>query len=56
MALVTLIVGVVLYLINQFIPMQAQVKKLLNAAVVIVLAIWWVLFLLHWAGISTGGL
>jgi hypothetical protein len=38
--IILVIVGVVLWAINSFIPMQAQVKSILNVAVVIVLVIW----------------
>ena len=39
--LVLLIVaGVVLYLINQFIPMAASIKSIFNAVVVIAVIIW----------------
>ena len=34
------IVGLILWLINTYIPMQAAVKKILNVVVVIVLIIW----------------
>jgi steroid 5-alpha reductase family enzyme len=34
------VVGVVLWLINRFIPMQSQVKGILNGVVVIVLVVW----------------
>ena len=34
------VVGIVLWLINRFIPMQGQVKGILNGVVVIVLVIW----------------
>ena len=34
------IVGVVMYLINRFIPMEANIKTLLNVAVVIILVLW----------------
>ena len=34
------VVGVVLWAINQFIPMDGNVKTLLNAAVIIILVIW----------------
>ena len=34
------VVGVVLWLINRFIPMQGQIKGILNGVVVIVLVIW----------------
>jgi hypothetical protein len=32
--------GVVLWLVNRFIPMQGQIKSILNAVVVIVLVVW----------------
>ena len=34
------VVGVLLWLVNRFIPMQSQVKGILNGVVVIVLVIW----------------
>ncbi len=34
------VVGVLLWLINRFIPMQSQVKGILNGVVVIVLVVW----------------
>lgn len=34
------IVGVILYLINWLVPMDAKVKKILNIVVVIVILIW----------------
>jgi hypothetical protein len=33
-------VGLVLWLVNRFIPMQSQVKSILNGLVVIVLVLW----------------
>ncbi len=38
--LTIVVVGVLLWLINTYVPMQATVKKILNAVVVIVLIIW----------------
>ena len=35
-----IVVGVVLWLINRFIPMQGQIKGILNAVVVIAVVIW----------------
>jgi len=35
-----LVVGVLLWLINSYIPMQGTIKGILNAVVVIVLVIW----------------
>jgi hypothetical protein len=39
--LITLIAaGLVLWLVNRFIPMQGQIKSILNGLVVIVLVLW----------------
>lgn len=45
MSLVTVVltiavVGILLWLINRFIPMQGQIKGILNAVVVIALVLW----------------
>ncbi len=45
MSLITLVivlavVGVVLWLINSYIPMQSTIKKILNAVVIIVVVLW----------------
>jgi hypothetical protein len=38
--LVLIVVGVLLWLVNSFIPMQATIKSILNAVVVIVVVVW----------------
>jgi hypothetical protein len=38
--LVLVVVGVVLWLINNYIPMDAKIKNLLNIVVVIITIIW----------------
>jgi hypothetical protein len=38
--LVLIVVGVLLWLVNSFIPMQSTIKSILNAVVVIVLVLW----------------
>jgi ABC-type long-subunit fatty acid transport system fused permease/ATPase subunit len=45
------VVGVILWLINTYIPMQATIKKILNIVVVIVVILW----LLYGFGIISGG-
>ena len=40
LVLVLVAVGVVLWVINSYIPMQATVKKILNVVVVIAVVIW----------------
>jgi len=37
---VLIIVGVALWLINTYIPMDAKIKSILNVVVIIVVAIW----------------
>lgn len=38
--LTLIVVGVVLWLINTYIPMQATIKKIINIVVVIVVILW----------------
>ena len=40
LVIVLVVVGVILWLINSYIPMQATIKKILNAVVVIVVVLW----------------
>jgi hypothetical protein len=37
---VILVVGVILWLVNSYIPMQRTIKNILNAVVIIILVIW----------------
>jgi hypothetical protein len=38
--LVIIIVGVLLWIVNTYIPMDAKVKQILNIAVVVILILW----------------
>ena len=40
LVLVLVVVGVVLWVINSYIPMQSTIKKILNVVVVIVVIMW----------------
>jgi hypothetical protein len=40
LVLTLIVVGVLLWLVNRFIPMQGQIKGILNAVVVIAVIIW----------------
>ena len=40
LVIILLVVGILLWLINKFIPMQTTVKKILNAVVIIAVIIW----------------
>ena len=49
--LTLIVVGVVLWLINTYIPMQGTIKKILNIVVVIVVVLW----LLYGFGVINNG-
>jgi len=38
--IVLIVAGVLLYLVNNYIPMDGKIKKILNVVVVIVVAVW----------------
>jgi hypothetical protein len=38
--MILIVVGVLLWLVNRFIPMQATIKSILNAVVVIAVVLW----------------
>ena len=38
--MVLIVVGVLLWLVNRFIPMQGSIKSILNAVVVIAVVLW----------------
>jgi hypothetical protein len=40
LVIVLVVVGVILWLINSYIPMQTTIKKILNVVVVIAVIIW----------------
>jgi hypothetical protein len=40
LVIVLVVVGVVLWVINSYIPMQSTIKKILNVVVIIVVVIW----------------
>ena len=40
LVVILIVVGVLLWLINRFIPMQGSIKSILNGVVVIVVVLW----------------
>jgi hypothetical protein len=40
LVIILVVVGVILWIINSYIPMQATIKKILNAVVVIAVIFW----------------
>jgi len=39
-AITLIVVGVLLWLVNTYIPMDAKIKRILNAVVVIIVVLW----------------
>jgi small-conductance mechanosensitive channel len=40
LVIILVVVGVVLWVINSYIPMQSTIKKILNVVVIIVVIVW----------------
>jgi len=40
LVIILVVVGVVLWLINRYIPMQSTIKRILNVVVIIVVILW----------------
>ena len=40
LVIILVVVGVILWVINSYIPMQSTIKKILNAVVIIAVIIW----------------
>jgi hypothetical protein len=51
--LVLIVVGVVLWLINTYIPMQSAIKTILNVVVVIAVAVWVLQATGMWGSVSS---
>ena len=47
-----IVVGVLLYLVNRFIPMESSIKSILNAVVVVAVVVWVLQAVGLWGGIS----
>ncbi len=54
--LVIIVVGLLLWLVNRFIPMQSTIKMILNLVVVIVLIIWLLKVFGVWGTVSSATL
>ena len=53
LVLVLIVVGVLLWLINTYIPMASSIKSILNVVVVIVVVIWVLQAMGLWSSISS---
>jgi hypothetical protein len=51
--LVLIVVGVLLYLINRYIPMASSIKSILNILVVVAVAVWVLQAVGLWSSISS---
>ncbi|MEO6548243.1 MAG: Thivi_2564 family membrane protein [Ferruginibacter sp.] len=51
--LVLIVAGVILYLINRYIPMDSKIKSILNLVVVIVIIVWLLKVFGIWGSMSS---
>ena len=51
--IVLIVVGVLLWLVNKFIPMDAKIKQILNVVVVIIVVLWLLSLFFNFGNIST---
>ena len=50
---ILVVVGVLLYVVNTFVPMDSKIKKILNVVVVVVVVIWLLGVFFHgWSGLT----
>ncbi len=53
LVIVLIVIGVALYLINNYIPMASSIKTILNLVVVLAVCVWVLQAVGLWAGISS---
>jgi hypothetical protein len=53
---ILIVIGVLLWAVNTFIPMDARIKQIINAVVIIAVVIWLLFFLLSAVGLHTGSM
>jgi len=52
LVVIIIVLGVLLWAVNSFIPMEARMKQILNAVVIIAVVIWLLFLLLNMFGIA----
>lgn len=50
--IVTIVIGVLLYLVDRYLPMDAEIKKWVRIIVLAALIVWWLIYGLALAGIN----
>jgi hypothetical protein len=53
LVVILIVVGVLLWLVNTYIPMDARIKQIINAVVIIAIVLWLLFWILAAVGIST---
>jgi hypothetical protein len=52
LVVVLIVIGVLLWLVNTYLPMEARMKQIVNAVVVIAVVLWLLFWLLAIAGLA----
>ena len=51
LVVILIVIGVLLYLVNTYIPMDAKVKQILNVVIIIAIVLWLLFWLMALAGL-----
>jgi hypothetical protein len=54
LVVILIVIGVLLWAVNTYIPMDARIKQIINAVVIIAIVIWLLLMLLAAVGLIPG--
>jgi hypothetical protein len=54
LVVILIVIGVLLWAVNSYIPMDARIKQIINAVVIIAIVIWLLLMLLAAVGLIPG--
>jgi len=52
LVVILIVIGVLLWLVNTYIPMDARIKQIINAVVIIAVILWLLAWLLAVVGVS----
>jgi uncharacterized membrane protein (DUF441 family) len=53
LVVILIVVGVLLWLVNTYIPMDARIKQIINAVVIIAIVLWLLFWILAAVGVTT---
>ena len=52
--IVVVVIGLIMYAVNRWVPMPPQIKQFLNIAVVVLLVVWLISMVVGWPSVRIG--